>query len=162
MLRKLFHSTMVPTIITGSLLAGVTLFSFSTPASASSQVSSIVEQLANQVQAAQTQAAAELNRAEVTGLAKDSTAAKYAANVAANTLKFVNTYSSYIDASNQTTADQLYAELVSENAVLQNSESAWESAFQAADAVDSDFPSLGDAFVSVINDFSELVASILG
>lgn len=88
MLRKLFHSTMVPTIITGSLLAGVTLFISSTPASASAQVSSIVEQLANQVQAAQQQAAAELNRAEVTGLAKDYTAANYAANVAANTLKY--------------------------------------------------------------------------
>lgn len=124
-------------------------------------VPSYVEQLANEVQAAQSKAAAEENLAATLNKAAVTQAANDALQVAADTLKFANSFYAWQDASTQTLKDQEYAAMEVANSVLSNDTSVMEEANIAAEAVASDFTGLVDSFIGVLDDFNALAVDIL-
>ncbi len=150
---------LVPTLL-GAIM-------FATPVAASAafpiapNVSSMVETLANEYSAAQQKAALLANFAATSTSSAIKTAANDAAQVSADTYKFVTSADSFLNASTTAAKDQAELAVQAADAALTGAENVFNSDLAAAEAVSSDFASLADSFWGAVDDFNNLVVDIL-
>ena len=153
--RKSITRGLLPMVVAGLLVAIPIASTVEAGASVPSPtVSSMIEELADQYQAAQQKAAILANDATTS---KEIAVANDAAEVVADTYKFVTAADNFINAEGKTTADQVEA---AEN-VLDAENGVYDSAATAAAEDSVSFADVLDSFSDAMESFGDLVNSVM-